>query len=49
MVTSIGLKSYSCATGLGSNLWGHTQKKILTDHVADQRLRIIQGLNHQFD
>ena len=27
----------------------YTQKKFLIDYVADQRLRIIQGLNHQFD
>ena len=44
MVISIGSKIYSYATGLRLNLWGHTQKKFLTDHVADQRLRIIQGL-----
>ena len=49
MVTSIDLESYFYATSLGSNIWDHTQKKFLTDHVADQRLIIIQGLNRQFD
>ena len=49
MVTSISLKIYSCAIGLGLNLRDHTQKKILTDHVANQRLRIVQGFNRQFD
>ena len=49
MVTSIGLKIYFYATSLDMNLWGHTQKKFLIDHVADQRLRIVQGFNHQFD
>ena len=46
MVTSIGLENYSYATGLGSNLWGHTQKKFLSNHVADQQLKIILGFNH---
>ena len=49
MITLIGLESYFYATGLGSNQWDHTQKKFLTDHVADQRLRIVQRLNHQFN
>ena len=49
MIILIGLKIYFYASGLGSNLWGHTQKKFLTDHMADQRLRIIQEFNRQFD
>ena len=49
MVTSIDLEIYFYTIDLGSNLWDHTQKKILTDHVADQRLRIILAYNYQFD
>ena len=49
MHTSISAESSSCTIDLGSNLWGYTQKKFLTDHVTDQRLRIVQGLNRQFD
>ena len=43
------VQKFISTTSLGLNLWGHTQKKILTDHMADQWLRIVQGLNHQFD
>ena len=49
MVTSIGTENYFCATDLGSNLWGHTQKKLSSDQIADQQLRIVWGYNHQYD
>ena len=42
-------KIYFCAIDLGLNLCDYTQKKFLVDHMADQRLRIVQGLNRQFD
>ena len=49
MVTSISLKIYFYIISLGSNLWGRTQKKFLTNHMADQRLKIVQGFDRQFD
>ena len=43
MVTLIGIEDYFYTTNLGLNLWDYSQKKFLTNHMADQWLRIIPG------